>query len=352
MGRQFLDPIGDESVEGVVNRLGAVQGQSELGYELSINARRSACRPGDVVQAFKDGRLIRTFAFRGAVHLMTPETAAAYLALRASTRVWELPSWREFYKLEPADWPAFRAVVRDALADGPLTRADLGAAVTKHRRYAHLGFVFTEDNWTLLKPLAWQGDMTFGPPDHGRATFQRLDANRRWMGLLDEDAAGVAAVELYCSAYGPTTMKHLQYWLGSGLGAAAKGLRTWVQQLGDRLAELDVEGQTCLVLREHLQGLLTAGESDAVRLLPAVDQWVMGPGTADANVTPAARRAEVTRGANLVIAAGVVAGTWRLKNELVSVDWFPEAGAMPRAALSDEVDRLGTSLGKSLTFDG
>jgi hypothetical protein len=353
MGRQFLAPTVEQSVEDVVGRLGAVQGQSQFGYELSIDLRRLSSRPGDVIEAVADGRLIRTFAFRGAVHLMTPETAAIYLALRASSRVWELPSWQDFYKLKPSDWPAFRAAVRDALADGPLTRAELGAAVTRHARYSHLGFVFTDDNWTLLKPLAWQGDLVFGPAASGRATFQRLDSNPLWKGLLDVDAAGVAAVEAYLSAYGPATAKHLQYWLGNGLGASRKGLNRWTEQLGDRLANVEVETESCLVLREHLDELLTTDESSTVRLLPAVDQWVMGPGTADAHVTPAARRGLVTRGSNVAISSGVVAGTWKLNDRVISVNWFAEAGALPpRDAVAAEVDRLSQILDKPLSFGG
>jgi len=350
MRRQFLEPISAESVENVVGRLGALQGQSDIGYELSINTRRASSRPDDIQTALRDGRLVRTFAFRGAVHLMTPETAAIYLALRASSRMWELPSWQDFYKLKPSDWPAFRAAVREALADGPLTRAELGAAITKHARYAHLGFVFTGDNWSLLKPLAWQGDMAFAPDSRGRVSFQRLDSNPLWKGLLSEEAAGVAAVEAYFSAYGPATAEHLQYWLGSGLGAGRKVLHRSIELLGDRLAKVNVDGDSCFVLREHLDDLLATPEADEVRLLPAVDQWVMGPGTADPNVTPTAHRGAVTRGSNVVISSGVVSGTWTLKNDVASVDWFVEAGRIPLDDLVMEVDRLGTILGRTLQF--
>jgi hypothetical protein len=349
MVRQFLEPIGAESVDGVVGRLGSVQGTSEFGFELSINERRSTSHPGDVTDAIADGRLIRTFAFRGAVHLMTPRTAAMYLALRASSRMWELPSWQSFYKLKPADWPDFRAAVRDALANGPLTRADLGTAVTKHARYSHLGFVFTENNWTLLKPLAWQGDITFAAV-RGRAMFERLGANPRWKGLMETDAAGVAAVEAYLSAYGPAAPSHLRYWLGSGLGAAGNVLNKWIAALGGRITEIDVEGERRLTLSEHLDGLVAQSPNSTVRLLPAADQWVMGPGTSDPHVTPAARRGVVTRGANVVISSGVVAGTWTLKNDVVGVDWFAEAGAAPRDSLSEEVTRLGTILQRPLSL--
>jgi len=41
----------------------------------------------------------------------------------------------------------------------------------------------------LLKPLAWQGDVSLGSTA-GRATFQRLDRNPRWAGIPDPEDAG------------------------------------------------------------------------------------------------------------------------------------------------------------------
>src|SRR3954454_19247245 len=96
-------------------------------------------------------RIIKTFAFRGATHLLTPEQGGAYLALRAASRMWELPSWQSYYGLAPGDWPGLREVVREALAGGPVTRDELGAAVTARRGYRHLGFAFADGAGTLLK---------------------------------------------------------------------------------------------------------------------------------------------------------------------------------------------------------
>ena len=103
--RHLLDPVGTESVEGVVGRLGAVQAGSDWASELSIRTRRRDSRSGEVADALADGRIIKTFAFRGATHLMTPEDGGVYLALRAASRMWELPSWQSYYSLTPSDWP-------------------------------------------------------------------------------------------------------------------------------------------------------------------------------------------------------------------------------------------------------
>ena len=347
MRQQLLDPVGTESVEGVVRRLGAVQAQFDSAAELTVRTRRERSAPGEVAQALTDGRIIKSFTFRGATHLMTPQDGGVYLALRAASRMWELPSWQSYYSLTPADWPALREVVRDALADGPLTLEELGAAVTARSRFRHLGEFFERNPWSLMKALAWQGDLSFGP-EQGRTTFQRLDDNPRWAGLPELEKAGRRAVEAYFRAYGPATPGHLHYWLGNGLGVGRKRIEGWITAFGDRLAALDVDGEGALILRDELRDLAETPPSTAVRLLPGYDQWVLGPGTADSHVVPPARRTLVSRQANLVIVGGFVSGTWSLTRDQLSVDLFAEAAPPDEKALEAEIARLASILDRPL----
>ena len=347
MRRHLLEPIGSQSAAGVVRRLGAVLAMDESLAELAIRVRRTRSRSGELAQALAEGRIIKTFAFRGATHYLSPEDGGAYLALRAASRMWELPSWQSYYSLAPADWPRLREVVRQALADGPLTLEGLGAAITARPQFRHLRFVFDGNPWTLLKAFAWQGDLSFGPA-HGRTTFQRLDGNPRWAGVPELDEAGMRAVETYFGAYGPATPDHVQYWLGEGLGAGRKRLRAWIAGFGDRLVTVDIDGETAYLLRDHLDDLAATSRSTRIRLLPGYDQWVLGPGTADPHVVPRARRALVSRQANIVIDGGVVSGTWTVTHDQVAIDWFAEGGAPPRKRIEDEVERLATILGVPL----
>jgi hypothetical protein len=89
-----------------------------------------------------------------------------------------------------------------------------------------------------------------------------------------------------------------------------------------------------------------------VRLLPGFDQFVLGPGTADGHVVPPARRAAVSKQGGwispVVVAGGVVRGTWELNCELVRVAWFREACKAPRKALEAEVARLSPILDPAL----
>jgi hypothetical protein len=348
MRRHLLEPVGTESVAGVVGRLNAIPTMDEAGAVLAVRTRRQQSHPDEVTEALAEGRIIQSFAFRGGVHLLTPEDGGAYLALRCAGRQWELPSWQDYYELSATDWPRFREAVRDALVDGPLTITELGTAVSRHRAFRHLKPVFDDGAGTLVKPLTWQGDMSFGPRRDGRATFQRLDDNPRWAGVWDLDKAGPHAIVAYFRAYGPATHDHVQYWLGAGLSAGRKRLQSWLDGLSDRLAPVDVEGEQAFVLSEDVDELAAARTTDAVRLLPGHDVWVMGPGTKDPHVVPPARRTPVTRKAYLVVTGGVVTGTWTNKDDKVSVTWFDEHGKPPREALEQEVARLATILDRPL----
>ncbi len=345
--RHLLDPVGTEPAAGVVRRLGAVLSMDESLAELAVRTRRTASRPGLLAKALAEGRVIKAFAFRGSMHYLSPEDGGIYLALRSAGRQWELPSWVEHYRLAPSDWPEFRAAVRDALSDGPLTVVELGEVLARRRAYRHLKPVFDEGAGTLVKPLTWQGDISIGPPRDGRHTFQRLDTNPRWRGIPDIDDAGPRAIVAYLRTYGPATPDHVDYWLGSGLSAGRSRLARWFAGLGDRLVAVDVGGTAAYVVRDDVDALVAATPSDAVRFLPGHDQWVIGPGTRDVHVTPSSRRDLMTRKANPVVAGGVVRGTWARVGDELRVTWLDERQRRGEP-IEQEAARLAGILGRDL----
>jgi hypothetical protein len=219
--------------------------------------------------------------------------------------------------------------------------------LTRHRAYRHLKPIFDDSAGTLVKPLTWQGDMSFGPRRDGQHTFQRLDLNPRWTGMPELDDAGPRAITAYLRTYGPPTFDHIHYWLGNGLSAGRKRLDSWLSKLRDRLVAVDVEGTTAYVVREDVDSLRAARPTNAVRFLPGHDQWVMGPGTKDVHITPQSRRDLVTRKANPVILGGVVSGTWALKGDEVTIVWLDQQPP-PEEAIEQEAARLAGILGRDL----
>jgi Winged helix DNA-binding domain len=352
MRRHLLDPVGRRPVTEVVGRLCGVQAQVASSAELAIRVRRETSRRGEVERALRDGRLIKTWAMRGTLHLLRPEEAGAFLSLVASGRSWERPSWQRYFGVTPKQMEALRQAVRAALESGPLTREELATAIAARRALRHVGKGLRSSWGTLLKPLAWQGDLCLGPSQGTRVTFMRpKDASSRWSGLPDPDEAAAVAIVAYFRTYGPATIDAFGNWLAGGW-FGKRQLRAWFGALEGRFVKVDVDGEPAYVLAEDLDELTSVIPTTAVRLLPGFDQYVLGPGTADGHVVPASRRATVSRQSGwispVVVVGGVVRGTWELDGDLVSVAWFKEAGRPPRNALRAEVTRLSSILDRDL----
>jgi hypothetical protein len=347
--RQFV-LAGAGSVREVVRRLSAVP--SWLGNPDHAVRRRLVEPARDALaEAVAKGELILSYTFRGSRQLMTAEDAGVYLAIRCANRQWELKSWQEYYELAPNDWPALREAVRDAVAHGPIRHSELVDEVTKKARFRHLRDGLTSESHTLLKPLAWQGDLCFGPSEGGQATFQSPASSPNWKGLPELDDAGRQAILNYLAAYGPATKDNVHYWLTAGLSAGRRRVEGWLNELvGGAVVEIQVDDTTMLQLREHLDSLAATDPApDEITLLPGYDQWVLGPGTKDARIVPTAHRPAVTRGANLALRGGQVAATWKITDHTLAISWFPEAGRPPHAQLEAETNRLSTLLNRNLT---
>jgi hypothetical protein len=274
----------------------------------------------------------------------------------AAGRAWERPSWQRYFGMTTEEWIAamdsLRRVVREALAEKPHTREELAAAVSTRRGLRRLAEGLGSSWGTLLKPLAWQGDLCFGPSRDGRVTFMRPeDASSHWAGVLNPDEAAPGAIVSYLAAFGPATIDAFGNWLTGGWFGKRQP-RTWFAALGDRVAEIEVDGERAYALEEDIDDLASARPTSAVRLLPGFDQYVLGPGTADGRVVPSPRRAAVSKQSGwispVVVAGGVVCGTWELDGDQVRVAWFREAGRLPRRALETEVARLSSILDRGL----
>lgn len=349
MERQFLDPVGNASVEEVVSRLSGVQAQVASSAELAIRLRRRQSEPAEVAKALADGRLIKTWAMRGTLHLLTPDEGGAALSLIATDKSWHRPSWQRYFGMSIAQMEALGRAIGETLHGHVLTREELIAELVKRPELSHVGDALRSGWGTLLKPAAWQGDLCFGPNRGTRVTFTHpSSASKAWAGVPDADEAGPIVLRRYLAAYGPATIENFSAWLAR---PSRRQLKAWFAATPD-LTEVEVDGNAAFIRAEDEEALSRAKPNKQVRLLGGFDQWVLGPGTGDAHIIPAGRRPQVSKQsgwiAPIVVVGGVVAGTWGLERDVVEVSWFSEAGRLPRKGLAEEVERLSSVVGRLL----
>ena len=342
--RQHLDPVDGGGAEDVVRRLCGVQAQVPSAAALAVAVRQAAPDPGGIAAGLERRRLLRTWAMRGTLHLLPAADAPAYLSLVAAARTWEKGSWQKAF-LTLDGMAALTDAVEAALADGAvLSREELVAAVARHTGDDAAAEAVRSGWSAVLKPLAWQGLLCQGPAQGNRVTFTSPATwLPGWPGLPDPDEAARDVVPAYLGAFGPATPERFDQWLLRGATPKAR-LRRWFADLGDALVPVDVEGTAAFARAEDVDDLAATTPTRAVRLLPAFDQYVLGPGTSDPEVVPAAHRPDVSRAAGwiapVVVHGGRVAGTWSADD--LEVELFPDAGGpdVPAGALRKEVSRV------------
>jgi Winged helix DNA-binding domain len=344
MRRQLLDPVGEVEVGDVVRRLGGVQAQVPAAAELAVRVRRQGAPPDGVSQALEKRRLMRTWAMRGTLHLLTPDEAGAYLSLAGAARGWERGSWQKAFGVTPDEMEALVEAVGQVLDGRVLSRDELVTELGEALGRADLEAELRSGWGAVLKPVAWQGGLCHAGSDGNRVSFARPDQwLPDWGGVPDPDEAAGVVIPAYLRAYGPSTPERFDAWLTRG--SSKKGaLRGWFAALEDQLATVEVEGEPALLLAEDVDELAGTAPTETVRLLPGFDQYVLGPGTKAEEIIAPSHRAEVSRAAGwiapVVVAAGRVAGTWELDGGKVQVRLFDDADPIPSSALDAEVARV------------
>jgi hypothetical protein len=348
MKRQWLSETTAGSAVDVVRRLAGVQAQVPSAAVAAVAARQIEPRSGEIDELISKRDLMRTWAMRGTLHLLAPDDAGAYLSLLSASRSWEKGSWQRTF-LEMGDLDRLAGAVYELLDGTVLSREELVAGVVARTGDTVLGEKVRSGWGAVLKPLAWQGILCNGPSGGTRITFTRPDTwFPDWSGLPPVEQAASVAVRAYLGAYGPASPASFDQWLSRGT-SKKPALRSWFAQLGDQLAVVDVEGEMLHARAEDLGDLMDSLPDSTVRLLPAFDQYVLGPGTSDVRIIAAHRRRFISKAAGwispVVVAGGKVVGTWQVTRDRVEVELFAEHGDLAPDVLAREAERVASGAG-------
>ncbi len=317
--------------------------------ELALGARLDGLSPAGVQNAlWQERTLIKTWAMRGTLHLLTTSEFPLYVAARAAQTIRRPPSYYTYHGVTPAELEAIIDAIPQVLNDTPMTREQLAGAIAERAGQPNLGQVLLSGWGALLKPSAFRGDLCFGPSQGQNVTFVRPG---RWIGEwqpLDPQEALQEMARRYLAAYGPAPAADFARWWGFQEGPAKKLFRS----LGDEIEEVDVEGWPAWALRATLEHLQALEAPRSVNLLPQFDAYVIGLSRDCEPLLPAAYKGRVFRPQGwisaVVLVDGRMAGTWEYDSQrsqtTVKVSMFKPAAAGVKEGIAAEAERLGNFL--------
>ena len=339
----------------MAGRICGLHAQVMSSAELTLWARVEDLGGDAVEQAlWKDRSLVKLWAMRGTLHLLPAAELGTWLAALGTYEHYLKPVWLRGFKITQEELEQLVAAIGDALDGELLTREELGDEVVRLTRSKAMAERIQGSWGPYLKPASFQGLLCFGPGEGQRVRFT---APASWVpgGVpeVDPDGALREVTRRYLGAFAPATRDDFGRWWAVSPAQAGRMLGV----LGDEVAQVDVDGDSCWMLAEHVaEAARLAKPANVARLLPGFDQWVIGASrTAPALLDPA-HKARVYRPQGWVspvlLVNGRMEGVWKHERKagriLVEVEPFGELPAWARKQATAEAGRLARHLGGDL----
>lgn len=338
-GKKFLDAL---------TYTGGVQAQVMSAAELALGVRVNGLNPEYIQSAlWQDRTLIKTWAMRATLHLVSARDLPIYVAARSLDEPANWVGYFEYYGMTEVQLETYLAKAPDVLTDTPMTREQLAIALGEHTGIPELRDLMISKSWgTPLKPLAWRGYLCFGPNDGRNVTFVNP---RKWIGKwqsVDPFDAMKEMVRRYLRAYGPATVEEFTHWWGMRLTPARKLFKS----MEDELETVDLEGRPVLALRDTLDEMQDSASTGTINLLPLFDAYVLGIGRGPdiEALLPLEYQRQVYRPQGwisaVVLVDGYIKGVWEYKRQsaqiTVKVRMFSPPAAAVKRGIESETERL------------
>jgi hypothetical protein len=295
----------------IAKAIGGAQAQDVYAGPLQFRSRSRSLTAEDIRRARTEERsLLRTWVMRMTIHLIPTEDAGWWLPLfEPAMERW---SRRRLQQLGMPAKDVERAlrVIAKELDDGPITRTEA------RERVKEAGIELRSQPDPLrsqtgqhIVGLAVLSGLAVLGPDRGAQSM--LIRREDWLGKLPRFDREMALAELarrYIGAFGPATERDFAYWAGLPLRDVRAGLEAIARELG----EVQVGGETMLILRGSLPRLPAQGQ---VRLLGNFDTYLLG-WKDRAFAVSNEHAAHVKEGGGgwirpVIVRDGVVVGGWR-----------------------------------------
>ena len=319
--------LGPRSLRRVARDLGGIQAQVHSAAQLQCAVRLDGLAPQAVENALYKGKtLVKTWMMRGTIHYLDPNDLPVWAAASATRRTWNKPYWQKAFGITAKDVQAAIEIIPQALDGACLTREALADEVHRITRSAALDELMRAGWGSILKIVAAEGGLCFGPNEGRNVTFTRPDQwLKEWREPPPLEEAMKEVCKRYLASHGPATREELARWWGFTPPDATRVLT----RLEDQVLLIDREGDNAYILAGDLSALDAAKKDNRVRLLPMFDAYTLAA-LPHNSVVPKARRNEVYRkGAwvsQVVTRGGRVVGVWtherKAKGTVIDVNLF------------------------------
>jgi hypothetical protein len=307
----------------VVEDVCGIQAQVLSGAAIAIWARVEGVSARDIEDAlWKQHTLVKTWAMRGTLHLLTATDLPTYVAA-LKTRLKDMKDQLvRNYKLGPGEMERVVSDIHDVLDGRCLNRAQIAERVAAQSKIRPELRQLLLSGWgVLLQPAAYSGSLCFGPSQGPKPSFVRPD---QWIGRWSEPDGEEALRRLvlrFVASYGPLTRHDFQHWWG-------------------KLRKQDVDD------------VLKARPMHTVRLLPSWDCYVMFYHPRELFVSTRFRSRifdQIHGNAAVLLIDGIAAGVWakkkRGKTLEIRVDPFHPLSSTNKRSIREEANSLGEFLG-------
>jgi hypothetical protein len=341
----------------VVTQMGGVHAQLMSAAELQLWARVQDITPADVQDAlWRERALVKTWLFRGTLHLLTAQDLPLYIGALSTLKHFRRASWQKYHGVTLDELEAIMAAVRDTLTDTGMTREQLADTIATRTNMPKLAELLRSGWGAVLKPVAFQGYLCFGPNEGQNVTFVQPC---HWIGEWTPVEPAQALPEVarrFLKTYGPATVDEFARWFGFEPSNAKRIFKT----LAEEIIEVQVEGWKAWTLTASLEQMNALDPSPTARLLPNFDPYTIAVARHSPYLMPEQYKGRVYRPQGwispVVLVDGRIEGVWEYDKQraklALKVKMFTPATAEVQQSIQAEAARLGSFLGGDiqLTF--
>ena len=293
----------------VVERMLAIQAQDLPAATWALGVRSPGTIAADVTAALDAGSIVRSYPMRGTLHLVPATDVRWMLDLTATRVVASMATRQRQLGLDDTSIAAAAEAATGLLSDGRhLSRTPFLAGL----RSAGID-PDGQRGYHLIVSLALAGLVVWGPNQGGQPALALLDEWAPAQRRLERPEGLAEFLVRYLDGHGPASLRDFTSWSQLPVTDA----RAALAEAGDRLEELEVDGESLLLPAAMEHGTLGSrpAQRTPVLALPGFDEYLLGYRDRS-YVIHDADFPRVVPGLNgiflpLIVADGRVIGTWR-----------------------------------------